>query len=316
GAAADVACAFNREQRRVQDRVYGAVDRALSLQAAADGRRMRTARSSPAREGWHGQNHCGPGLRHSNIGTWQQRPTNRHASRMRAKLPADVAVNTYHAAFGLDEKIGSIAVTLAQYSLIVIDEVSHLQLEHFEHVCRLWNQADNVPAVLLAGDEMQMGGFGDRRAWHSPMWERMVYCIKLHQVYRCKDPEFNQVFMELRADGGGRSQAPQGPPGHRHSDVHPARCAYHERAGRTLYPSGSPLVVLPADVDSNPDNYRDGQLLENVSALAPLRLPIYKGMQLVSHATFAKTSTTSMGWWFLSTQARKAWRFSPQPAFG
>ena len=30
-------------------------------------------------------------------------PTNRQASRRRAKLPADVAVDTYHAAFGLDD---------------------------------------------------------------------------------------------------------------------------------------------------------------------------------------------------------------------
>ena len=50
---------------------------------------------------------------------------------------------------------------------------------------------------------------------------------------------------------------------------------------QALFPSGRPLVVLPADVDSNPDNYEDGQLLEDASALQSLQLPIYRGMRLV-----------------------------------
>ncbi|CAE7203417.1 pif1, partial [Symbiodinium pilosum] len=57
--------------------------------------------------------------------------------------------------------------------------------------------------------------------------------------------------------------------------------AMNELAMQALFPSGRPLVVLPADVDSNPDNYEDGQLLEDASALQSLQLPIYRGMRLV-----------------------------------
>ena len=39
-------------------------------------------------------------------------PTNRQASRMRAKLPPEVVIDTYHAVFGLDEKPGAAAVGL------------------------------------------------------------------------------------------------------------------------------------------------------------------------------------------------------------
>ena len=50
-------------------------------------------------------------------------PTNRQASRMRAQLPPEVEVNTYHAGFGLDEEPGNVAICLARYSLIVVDEI-------------------------------------------------------------------------------------------------------------------------------------------------------------------------------------------------
>ena len=49
-------------------------------------------------------------------------PTNRQASRIRAKLPDEVQVDTYHAAFGLDEEPGTMAAALAQYALVVVDE--------------------------------------------------------------------------------------------------------------------------------------------------------------------------------------------------
>ena len=79
---------------------------------------------------------------------------------MRAKLPKEVSVDTFHAAFGLDEELGTCVAALAQYDLIVVDEFSHLQYHHFEHIVK----ADKLPALVLLGDEMQMGGFGDRRA--------------------------------------------------------------------------------------------------------------------------------------------------------
>ena len=73
-----------------------------------------------------------------------------------------------------------------------------MQGHHFGHVCKLWHAADNLPALLLCGDEMQIPGFGDQRAWHHPLWKRTVWRVKLHQVYRCKDKHFNKILQELR----------------------------------------------------------------------------------------------------------------------
>ena len=106
-------------------------------------------------------------------------------------------MNTYHAGFGLDGEPGNHVASLVQYNLIVVDEISQLQAEHFDHFVRLWMAADRLPAVLFAGDELQISGFGER-AWRSRLWKTTTYRKKLHRVYRCKDPEFNKVLQELR----------------------------------------------------------------------------------------------------------------------
>ena len=48
-----------------------------------------------------------------------------------------------------------------------------------------------------------------------------------------------------------------------------------------LFPRFPPLAVLDGDVASNPENYDDGALLEDLRALRPLRLPIFKGMRAI-----------------------------------
>ena len=224
---------------------------------------------------------------------------------MRAKLPATVAVDTFHAAFALDEPPGAVLPALARYALIVVDEISQLQQPHFEHICKLWNQADNLPAILMAGDELQMAGFGPTRAWHSPLWRRMTYRVKLHKTYRCKDPAFNRILQELRTSRPGANTLkwlrgrkawapPQSPSvdGIRkllkaHPDTVVLTCTrrgaqtINDLALRALFPRHDPLAVLPADVESNSKNYQDGALLQDLSALEPLPLPIFRGMRVV-----------------------------------
>ena len=117
---------------------------------------------------------------------------------MRSKLPEEVDVDTFHASFGLDEEPGTCAAAIAQYDLIVADEFSQMQARHFEHIVKLWEAADYLPALILVGDELQMGGFGEERPWHSKSWSRYTCRIRLHQVYRCKDEAFNRILQELR----------------------------------------------------------------------------------------------------------------------
>ena len=302
----DTGTAFNADQRHLQAKLTAAVERALAVQQTVTEADADELLQEAYDQGKIFVCTGGPGTgktttalaavrRTLNLGgeVLFTYPTNRQASRMRAKLPATVAVDTFHAAFALDEPPGAVLPALARYALIVVDEISQLQQPHFEHICKLWNQADNLPAILMAGDELQMAGFGPTRAWHSPLWRRMIYRVKLHKTYRCKDPAFNRVLQELRTSRPGANTLkwlrgrkawapPQSPSvdGIRkllkaHPDTIVLTCTrrgaqtINDLALRALFPRHDPLAVLPADVESNSKNYQDGALLQDLSALEP-----------------------------------------------
>jgi len=315
--AEDETAGLNREQRRLKAKVDEAVDRALAVLAAGpedDVERLLA-------EAFDGKIFVctgGPGTGKTTVAlacvhrTLQEGgkvlfvyPTNRQASRMRTKLPAEVEVNTYHAGFGLEEEPGAMAVSLSQYALIVVDEISQMQGQHFDHVRKLWNQADNLPVLLLAGDEMQIAGFGEQRAWQHPMWKTTTYRVKLHQVYRCKDTEFNKILQELRTSRPKASTlkwlqkkkawTPPGKPtveGIRklfkaHPETVVLTCRregafqVNEMALEALFPRRGPayLATVDADVEANPANWHEG-ILKDVSELVPLRLSIFKGARV------------------------------------
>ena len=316
GKAPDAEHAFNKQQLRFKEMVDAAVDRALSAREATE-ETIDEIRHDSITNGKIVVCTGPPGTGKTTVAlACVQRalemdvpvlfayPTNRQASRMRMKLPAEVHVNTCHAAFGLDEEPGAALPSLLQYGLIVVDELSQLQAYQFEHMVKLWNLADNLPAFALLGDPFQIAGFGDERPWHSPLWKRAAYKIKLHEVYRCKDPEFNEVLREIRTSRPCaetlkwlRAHKAWVPP----QDItiegvrkllkaHPATTVLtctrrgmamiNELALKALFPKFPPLVTLPADVEANPANYVEGKL-KDPDLLEPMQLPIYKGMRVV-----------------------------------
>ena len=313
--------ALNREQRRLKAKVDEAVDRAIAMQSAGLQDDVEEMLQDAYTQGKIFVCTGGPGTGKTTVAlSCVHRalreggkvlfvyPTNRQASRMRAKLPREVHVNTYHAGFGLDEEPGAVAVGLSQYALIVVDEISQLQGQHFGHICKLWNEADNIPVILMAGDEMQIAGYGEQRAWKHPLWRRATFRVKLHQVYRCKDKKFNKVLQELRTSRPRQSTlkwlqqrkawTPPGKPTvsgiRKLFKAHPKTVVLtcrrqgafevNKLALEALFPKHAPLVTVDADVDSNPANWTEGpdgaQILKENHQLEPTKLPIFKGAKL------------------------------------
>ena len=119
------------------------------------------------------------------------------AARARAVLPEVVAVDTCHAALGLDLDLVECKYFLARYDLVVVDEFSQLRGQDLHHVWKLMEAVDHMVVVCLLGDRFQYAGFGDRRVWQMPIWNQ-AHLTKLHQVYRCVDPDFQRILTTLR----------------------------------------------------------------------------------------------------------------------
>jgi len=241
-------------------------------------------------------------------------PTAQLASRMREKY-ADhprrdqIGFDTCHAAFGLGEEFVN-APTLAGKQLVVIDEVSQLQGTQNDCIIGLWHAADEVPAILEIGDKCQMAGFGETRPWHTNMWAQRVFVTELHEAFRCKDPKLkfllDMIRQSMPTDGDWgwiehnvlrqqKAWFPHDEP--MASDIgailearpntkllactrkgqHHLNCC----AVEALFGKEEPLVVLPGDIENNPENYDAGhKLFKEKSKLQFLDVPIFVGMKL------------------------------------
>ena len=230
-------------------------------------------------------------------------PTAQLASRMREKWGDAIDVDTCAAAFGFMENKDFPMNTLSFYALVIIDEISQLEGWQSDHVLKMWDAADQVPAVVFAGDKWQMAGFGDERPWHTRTWKKRVRAVELREVYRCRDPEFREVLDALRtavpserfvnklarervAWRGCRPTVDEvrkllkSKP---HTTI--LTCtrrgaqAVNDRAVEALFPRFPPKATLDADVESSPANYRGGKLKVS-DELVPSQLPIYIGMRV------------------------------------
>ncbi|CAE7892745.1 unnamed protein product, partial [Symbiodinium necroappetens] len=189
-------------------------------------------------------------------------PTAQLSSRMKARYGHKVDIDTCHAAFGLHESAEhGEASLLSMYSLIVVDELSQLDMVNFEKILKLWAAADRAPALALLGDRYQMAGMGEQRPWHGRLWNTLCYRVALHKMYRCKDKVHAKLLAVLRT----------GKPS--------AKLLRQLRRKMALFPHYPPLATLPADVDSNPENCVRGKL-KPAGELQPSAMPVYKGMKV------------------------------------
>ena len=128
-------------------------------------------------------------------------PTAQLAARVRSRHPT-ADVDTCAAAFWLwKERADEHLDALAQYGLVVADEVSQLDAGQFERILQMWEAADKIPALVFAGDFWQLPGVNDSQATDSPKW-RSVFVVNLHEMWRCKDPALRKKLELLRTAGG------------------------------------------------------------------------------------------------------------------
>ena len=123
-------------------------------------------------------------------------PAAQQATRVRSRRPT-ADVDTCAAAFWLwkdraDEHLDA----LAQYDLVVVDEVSQLDAEQFERIIQMWEAANQRP--VFTGDFWQLPGVGNSQATDSPKW-RMTFKVDLHEMWRCKDEKLRKKLQLLRA---------------------------------------------------------------------------------------------------------------------
>jgi hypothetical protein len=232
------------------------------------------------------------------------------ASRVRQVFGDSIDIDTCHAALGFDEDPMDVGNKLAFYGLVIIDEFNQLEAKHFEHINKLRSRCDRVNAFGLLGDRCQQPGFGDERMWHAPSWRLATHLTELVHLWRCKDPAFKKILACLRtskpSEGPSRSGVsvpdimrnrrawkghfPDAKDLHRIWTLHPNTTflAFTRRGCTTLnnltiqafYSRKKPLVILDADIESNPDNYDERHKLKPAGQLQPTKLPIYAGMKL------------------------------------
>ena len=104
-------------------------------------------------------------------------PTAQQASRVRARHP-EADVDTCSGAFFLYKAAVEVMDYLTSYDMVAVDEISQLSQSDFERSIQMWEAADKVPALVLAGDFRQLPGVDPSKATDSPRWS-MVYQVNL-----------------------------------------------------------------------------------------------------------------------------------------
>ena len=131
-------------------------------------------------------------------------PTAQQASRVRAKHP-EADVDTCSGAFFLYKDAIEAMDCLQQYDLVAVDEISQLAQEDFDRIIQMWEAADKIPALVLAGDFWQLPGVQPSKATDSSRW-KMVHKIELHEMFRCKDEVLKQKLKALRTSTPTKQQ--------------------------------------------------------------------------------------------------------------
>ena len=135
------------------------------------------------------------------------------ASTYREKFP-DLDVDTLHGMFLLHKNRHETWDCMANFDLVVIDEVGQLSQETFERILWLWDNADRRPALVFVGDFHQLQGMDGTRATDSARWQHVVQ-RHLHKMRRCRCEELKWKLELLRTAKPSKEQLHNMIRGHR-----------------------------------------------------------------------------------------------------
>ena len=102
---------------------------------------------------------------------------------------SNVRVDTCAAAFKFDQPACETRELMTSYDMVVVDEISLLDLPHFETLLKMWHAADKLPALVILGDKYQLPAVDavkKGRPWQSAAWKK-CRLITLHQASKTED---------------------------------------------------------------------------------------------------------------------------------
>ena len=232
-------------------------------------------------------------------------PTGMLASTYREKFP-DLDVDTLHGMFLLHKDRHETWDCMANFDLVVIDEVGQLSQETFERILWLWDNADRRPALVFVGDFHQLQGMDGTRATDSARWQHVVK-RHLHKMRRCRCEELKWKLELLRTAKPSKEQLhsmirghramPDRGPGYTQEPTdmdmeamlmewpdatfvtvtRQASAVLNELAVAALFRDEEATTIVHADYESNQENYDEfGQLRD----CRPQELEIHIGMRV------------------------------------
>ena len=236
-------------------------------------------------------------------------PTGRLAATMQEKFP-ELEVDTVHGAFLVYKPVLETLELMWPYDLVIVEEVGQLSKANFERIMEQWIAAERLPTLVFVGDFFQLPGVDPTSALDSWMWHNiMVKKRELHTMRRCKCEKLRKTLEILRTGKPSKAQLREILRGHKAPSL--GRAGYimnpvptapdvanileetpetlfltisHQACGllngfalEALFAEAVPLAVVPADPESNVENYEHGKKLQDV----PAEVPIYIGMKVI-----------------------------------
>ena len=227
-------------------------------------------------------------------------PTGLQSAAYRCSFP-DAHVETVHSFFGLHAQEELTLGLLSDYDLIVVEEVGQITCAHFERIWRLWEAVDRRPVLLFVGDFMQLPAIDDTSARDSPRWKEVLRW-EFTTLLRSECAELSEKLALLRHQCPNEDQLRWILRGHRASIAggteptvaevatvlakHPnatlvtytrrAAAEMNRMAVTAFFQGVEPVAWIPADPDSNADNFRG----QDCVSFAPNQIAIHIGMRL------------------------------------